>query len=176
MWEDLQVLGVTVPAWLFWTTLAIIVGVTAWETYLNWERLALDGVSAQFLNGPFWKKLWLAASLKSFQPTAVFTLLWLPFGLAIQKEVVMRFLNRDATIESAREAGLMEGHTKGHAEGHTEGHAEGRAEGRAEGQAEGRAEGQAETNRAWAAWNQRREAAAERNEPFNEPPPDQAQG
>ena len=152
MWEDLQVLGVTVPAWLFWTTLAIIVGVTAWETYLNWERLALDGVSAQFLNGPFWKKLWLAASLKSFQPTAVFTLLWLPFGLAIQKEVVMRFLNRNATIESAREAGLMEGHTKGHAEG------------------------QAETNRAWAAWNQRREAAAERNEPFNEPPPDQAQG
>ena len=156
MWEDLQVLGVTVPAWLFWTTLAIIVGVTALETYLNWERLALDGVSAQFLNGPFWKKLWLAASLKSFQPTAVFTLLWLPFGLAIQKEVVMRFLNRNATIESAREAGLMEGHTKGHAEGH--------------------AEGQAETNRAWAAWNQRREAAAERNEPFNEPPPDQAQG
>ena len=156
MWEDLQVLGVTVPAWLFWTTLAIIVGVTALETYLNWERLAMDGVSAQFLNGPFWKKLWLAASLKSFQPTAVFTLLWLPFGLAIQKEVVMRFLNRDATIESAREAGLMEGHTKGHAEGH--------------------AEGQAETNRAWAAWNQRREAAAERNEPFNEPPPDQAQG
>ena len=156
MWEDLQVLGVTVPAWLFWTTLAIIVGVTAWETYLNWEKLALDGISAQFLNGPFWKKLWLAASLKSFQPTAVFTLLWLPFGLAIQKEVVMRFLNRNATIESAREAGLMEGHTKGHAEGH--------------------AEGQAETNRAWAAWNQRREAAAERNEPFNEPPPDQAQG
>ena len=156
MWEDLQVLGVTVPAWLFWTTLAIIVGVTALETYLNWEKLALDGVSAQFLNGPFWKKLWLAASLKSFQPTAVFTLLWLPFGLAIQKEVVMRFLNRNATIESAREAGLMEGHTKGHAEGH--------------------AEGQAETNRAWAAWNQRREAAAERNEPFNEPPPDQAQG
>ena len=152
MWEDLQVLGVTVPAWLFWTTLAIIVGVTALETYLNWEKLALDGVSAQFLNGPFWKKLWLAASLKSFQPTAVFTLLWLPFGLAIQKEVVMRFLNRDATIESAREAGLMEGHTKGHAEG------------------------QAETNRAWAAWNKRREAAAERNEPFNEPPPDQAQG
>lgn len=156
MWEDLQVLGVTVPAWLFWTTLAIIVGVTGLETYLNWERLAMAGVSAQFLNGPFWKKLWLAASLKSFQPTAVFTLLWLPFGLAIQKEVVMRFLNREATIESAREAGLMEGHTKGHAEGH--------------------AEGQAETNRAWAAWNQRREAAAERNEPFNEPPPDQAQG
>lgn len=156
MWEELQVLGVTVPAWLFWTTLAIIVGVTALETYLNWEKLAMAGVSAQFLNGPFWKKLWLAASLKSFQPTAVFTLLWLPFGLAIQKEVVMRFLNRDATIESAREAGLMEGHTKGHAEGH--------------------AEGQAETNRAWAAWNQRREAAAERNEPFNEPPPDQAQG
>lgn len=152
MWEDLQVLGVTVPAWLFWTTLAIIVGVTALETYLNWERLALDGVSAQFLNGSFWKKLWLAASLKSFQPTAVFTLLWLPFGLAIQKEVVMRFLNRDATIESAREAGLMEGHTKGHAEG------------------------QAETNRAWEAWNQRREAAAERNEPFNEPPPSQTQG
>ena len=148
MWEDLQVLGVTVPAWLFWTTLAIIVGVTAWETYLNWEKLALDGISAQFLNGPFWKKLWLAASLKSFQPTAVFTLLWLPFGLAIQKEVVMRFLNRNATIESARETGLMEGY----------------------------AQGQAERDRAWAAWNQRREAAAERNEPFDEPPPSQTQG
>ena len=52
----------------------------------------------------------------------------------------------------------------------------GRAEGRGEGRVEGRAEGRAETHRAWEAWNQRREAAAERNEPFNEPPPSQVQG
>ena len=80
----------------------------------------------------------------------------------------MRFLNWEATLRKAREAGLMEGHTKGYIEG--------LALARAEARAKGHAEGQSETNRAWAAWNQRREAAAERNEPFNEPPPSQVQG
>ena len=72
----------------------------------------------------------------------------------------MRFLNWKATLRKAREAGLMEGHTKGYIEG----------------LALGRAEARAELDRAWESWLQREAAAAERNEPFNEPPPSQAQG
>ena len=68
----------------------------------------------------------------------------------------MRFLNWEATIEKAR--------------------AYGRAEGRIEGRVEGRAEARAEVDRAWESWLQREAAAAERNEPFNEPPPSQTQG
>ena len=37
--------------------------------------------------------------------------------------------------------------------------------------AAGRAEGQAQTQAAWEAWNERRIAAGERGEPFDEPPP-----
>ena len=64
----------------------------------------------------------------------------------------MRFLNWEGTLRKAREAGLMEGYAKG------------------------RAEGRAEIDRAWESWLQREAAAAERNEPFNEPPPSQVQG
>ena len=64
----------------------------------------------------------------------------------------MRFLNWEGTLRKAREAGLMEGYAKG------------------------RAEGRAEIDRAWEGWLQREAAAAERNEPFNEPPPSQTQG
>ena len=46
-----------------------------------------------------------------------------------------------------------------------------REEGRAEGRAEGREEAFAEADRGWEAWNQRRIEAAERGEPFTEPPP-----
>ena len=42
---------------------------------------------------------------------------------------------------------------------------------RVEGLAKGRVEGRAEANREWADWNERREAAAARDEPFSEPPP-----
>ena len=60
----------------------------------------------------------------------------------------MRFLNWEATLRKAREKGLMEGY----------------------------AEARAEVDRAWESWLQREAAAAERNEPFNEPPPSQTQG
>ena len=45
---------------------------------------------------------------------------------------------------------------------------------RAEGIAEGRAEGREAERAAWREWNRRRQAAAARNEPFHEPPPDEA--
>ena len=53
------------------------------------------------------------------------------------------------------------------AEGRAEGIAEGRVKGAAEGEARGRAEVVAEV----VAWNERRLAAEERGEPFDEPPP-----
>ena len=48
---------------------------------------------------------------------------------------------------------------------------EGLAKGRAEGRVEGLAEGRVEMDREWADWNERREAAVARGEPFSEPPP-----
>ena len=42
---------------------------------------------------------------------------------------------------------------------------------REEGRVEGRAEGREESDAKWLAWNERREAAAARGEPFDEPPP-----
>ena len=130
------------------STLALILGVTALETYIHWPTIS-DAEAA----GSFWRKLWLAASKKGFQTTLNVTLLWLPFGLVIEKirEVFMRFLNRDATIANAKESGRAEGH----AEGRVEGHAEGRAEGDLE----------------WTAYTERMKAALERGEPFDEPPP-----
>ena len=93
------------PTWLFVATLALILGVTALETYIHWPTIS-DAEAA----GSFWRKLWLAASKKGFQTTLTITLLWLPFGLAIEKlkEVFMRFLNRDATLEKAKESGRAE--------------------------------------------------------------------
>ena len=50
--------------------------------------------------------------------------------------------------------------------------AEGIAQGIAQGKAEGKVEGKAEIYRAWHAdWEKRRQAAAEKGIPFNEPPP-----
>lgn len=60
---------------------------------------------------------------------------------------------------------------KQRAEGRAQGLAEGRAEGRVEGRVEGRAEAEAEFRRLVSEWNQRRLAAAVRNEPFDEPHP-----
>ena len=60
---------------------------------------------------------------------------------------------------------------KQRAEGRAQGLAEGRAEGREQGLAEGRAEAKAELRRLVGEWNQRRLAAAARNEPFDEPHP-----
>ena len=90
---------------MFIATLALILGVTALETYIHWPT-----ISEAEAAGSFWRKLWLAASKKGFQPTLNVTLLWLPYGLVIEKirEVFMRFLNRDATIEKARESARAE--------------------------------------------------------------------
>lgn len=146
------------------STLALILGVTALETYIHWPTIS-DAETA----GSFWRKLWLAASKKGFQTTLNVTLLWLPFGLVIEKirEVFMRFLNRDATIEKARESARAEFITEIRAEAR----AEGRAEGRAEVIAEVIAEIRAESDREWTAYTARLKAALERGEPFNEPPP-----
>ena len=46
-----------------------------------------------------------------------------------------------------------------------------RSQGREEGRSEGREQGREEERRLWAAWNQRREEAVQKGEPFDEPPP-----
>ena len=145
VWDNLQILGVTVPPWLFWSTIGLILGATLLETLEAWENHAAQ---------PFLRQLWLAASEDKFQTPFHLAAIYVPVGLGIQKvrEAIMRFLNQDATIEKARAAG------------------------RAEGLAEGIAEARAETHQAWVEWNQRREAAAARNEPFNEPPPSLSRG
>ena len=57
------------------------------------------------------------------------------------------------------------------AEGRASGIAEGRAKGMAEGEIAGRARGREEMAQRWQDWNNRRLAAADRGEPFDEPPP-----
>ncbi len=49
--------------------------------------------------------------------------------------------------------------------------AEGRERGMAEGRERGMAEGREEMAQKWQAWNQRRQAAEDRGEPFDESPP-----
>ena len=155
--EHLQMFGVTVPPWLFWSTIVLILVTITLETLEAWSSYA---------GRPFLLHGWLALTKDKFQTPLSFALCYVPVGLGIQQlkeEVNMRFFNREATMEKAR------------AYGRGEGRAEGRIEGRAEGRIEGRDEARAELNQAWESWLQRREAAAERNEPFNEPPPSQVQ-
>ena len=47
-----------------------------------------------------------------------------------------------------------------------------RAKVRAEGRSDGRAEGVSEANRRWVEWYRRLKEAEEKNEPFDEPPPE----
>ena len=151
VWDNLQIFGVTVPPWLFWTTIGLILGSTTLETLEAWGTYAAE---------PFWRQLWLAASADKFQTPLHLAAIYVPIGLGIQKvkeQIIMRFLNREATIERAKELGRTEG----------------RSEGIAEGRSEGLIAGRAERDQAWEGWIKRREAAAERNEPFNEPPPSQ---
>ena len=56
-------------------------------------------------------------------------------------------------------------------EGVEEGLEAGIALGRAEGREAGREEVRSESDARWRAWNERREKAAARGEPFDEPPP-----
>ena len=56
-------------------------------------------------------------------------------------------------------------------EGREEGREEGRVEGMATGMATGIGLGRSESDAEWRAWNERREKAAARGEPFDEPPP-----
>ena len=53
---------------------------------------------------------------------------------------------------------------------------EGREQGRAEGREEARKEGRKLADAAWRAWNQRRLAAKDTGQPFDEPPPDFSNG
>ncbi len=50
--------------------------------------------------------------------------------------------------------------------------AEGLSEGREEGRVEGKAQGLSEANRRWTDWYRRLKEAEEKNEPFDEPPPE----
>ena len=75
-------------------------------------------------------------------------------------------------VEVGRAEGVAEGVEVGRAEGVAVGRAEGVEAGRAEGVAVGRAEGMAEGSAAMKAYYERKIAALERGEPFDEPPPD----
>ena len=61
---------------------------------------------------------------------------------------------------------------EGFEQGWREGFAIGREEGIAIGYAKGIALGRSESDAEWRAWNERREKAEARGEPFGEPPPD----
>ena len=74
-------------------------------------------------------------------------------------------------LHKATEKGKAEGIEQGKAEGIEQGIEQG-IEGKAEGIAEGIEQGKAEIYRTWYAdWERRRQAAAEKGIPFDDPPP-----
>ena len=99
------------------------------------------------------------------------------FMLGTSRWIQERFI--DPLEERGREAGRKEGIAAGREEGIVAGREEGIAAGREEGIAAGREEGIAagreeaiaEANRLQSEWQRRREDAAARGEPFDEPPP-----
>ena len=78
---------------------------------------------------------------------------------------------RQNLLEPLKERQRREGLETGIVLGREEGLEEGIALGREEGREEGKEEGRSESNAKWRAWNERREKAAARGEPFDEPPP-----
>ena len=87
------------------------------------------------------------------------------FMLGTSRWIQERFI--DPLEEKGREAGRAEGIEEGIAAGREEGIAAGREEGIVA----GREEAIAEANRLLSEWQRRREDAAARGEPFDEPPP-----
>ena len=61
---------------------------------------------------------------------------------------------------------------EGREQGREQGREEGREQGRQQGREEGREQAAAKINAQWRDWIERRDAAATRGEPFDEPPPD----
>ena len=75
-------------------------------------------------------------------------------------------------IVEGKAEGIVEGKAEGIVEGKAEGIVEGKAEGIVEGKAEGIEQGKVEIYRTWYAdWERRRQAAAEKGIPFDDPPP-----
>ena len=78
-------------------------------------------------------------------------------------------------LDKAREKGYAQGYPEGYAEGYAKGYAQGYAKGYTEGYAQGLAEVRAEAyeyaNKRLAAYFKRMDAAREKGEDFNEPPP-----
>ena len=78
---------------------------------------------------------------------------------------------RQNLLEPLKERQRREGWEEGRKLGFAIRYAEGREEGLGEGLATGVALGRSESDAEWRAWNERREKAAARGEPFDEPPP-----
>ena len=91
------------------------------------------------------------------------------FMLGTSRWIQERFI--DPLEERGREAGRKEGIVAGREEGIVAGREEGVVAGREEGIAAGREEAIAEANRLLSEWLRRRDDAAARGEPFDEPPP-----
>ena len=80
-------------------------------------------------------------------------------------EIMIRYMYM---IQKATEQGIAQGKLEGIAQGKTEG----KAEGIEQGKAEGIEQGKDEIYRAWYAdWERRKQAAAEKGIPFDDPPP-----
>ena len=84
-------------------------------------------------------------------------------------EIMIRYMYM---IQKATEQGKLEGIAQGKTEGKAEGIEQGKAEGIAQGKLEGIEQGKDEIYRAWYAdWERRKQAAAEKGIPFDDPPP-----
>ena len=142
---------------------------------VEWPKafIAYRDASTAFTNGDLLAIAIIALNPKSIVVATAITRKIVKLSLCVRSILNQEERKRDRKIERQGERrGQRLGYIRGQVHGHTSGRAEGRIEGRAEGRIEGRAEGRAEIARLWREWNQRRVAAEQAGEPFNEPTPD----
>ena len=137
-----------------------------------WSRLPAEYVAATEF---------IAEKIRNATPVSfVLTIYLVEGGLAIMvlAGMLKDWIEKDKKAQQAKDyaQGVAVGRAEGVAEGVEVGRAEGVAVGRAEGVTVGRAEGvavgRAEGSAAMKAYYERKIAALERGEPFDEPPPD----
>ena len=147
---------------------AFFVTTASLTTMWCWSRLPAEYVAATEF---------IADKIRNATPVSfVLTIYLVEGGLAIMvlAGMLKDWIEKDKKAQQAKDyaQGVEVGRAEGVAEGVEVGRAEGVEAGRAEGVAVGRAEGMAEGSAAMKAYYERKIAALERGEPFDEPPPD----
>ena len=166
--------------WLPWCLGLIFALTIGWVALIAWDEVAYGRHESALTMG--------IAVVKEAAPAqplivvcAIFitTVLDMAGGLAVvtAKFLTDKFLEprrerlRQQTLKEGYEMGVEQGLEQGLEQGREQGHEQGLEQGREQGLEEGRAEGEEAMLRRWTEWNNRRQEAERKGDPFNEPPP-----